>query len=366
MERPIYVTRSSMPPFEEYCREIAELWDSRILTNDGVKHRQLEQQLEDFMETPHIQLFPNGHTALELAIQALGLTGEVITTPFTFASTTLAILRCGLTPVFCDIEDKHYTMDADKLEALITDKTSAIIPVHVYGNICNYKEIKKIADKYGLKVIYDAAHTFGESVDSVNVSNLGDISMFSFHATKVFHTIEGGALSFSDKALDSRLSALRKFGMNSSEDAEIIGTNAKMTEFAAAMGICNLRHFDEYVQGREKAFNRYRERLSGKKGIVLCPVQENVKHNYAYFPAVFEKETFGASRDDIAAKLNAENIFPRKYFYPLTSELTAVKKICRPNETPVARHIAENVLSLPLNAEMTLREVDTICDMILS
>ena len=355
-----------MPPFEEYCREIAELWDSRILTNDGVKHKQLEQQLEDFLETPHVQLFSNGHTALELAIEALDLSGEVITTPFTFASTTQAILRCGLTPVFCDIENKHYTIDVSKLEALITDKTSAIIPVHVYGNICDYKEIKRIADKYGLKVVYDAAHTFGERVDGINVSNLGDISMFSFHATKVFHTIEGGALAFSDKTLDDKLSALRKFGMNSSEDAEIVGKNAKMTEFAAAMGICNLRHFDEYILGREKAYNRYRERLSGKKGIVLCPVQDNVKHNYAYFPVIFEKETFGASRDEIAAKLAAESIFARKYFYPLTSEFTAVKKICRPNETPVASRIAENVLSLPLNSEMTLEEVDAVCDIVLS
>ena len=355
-----------MPPFEEYCREIAELWDSRFLTNDGIKHKQLEQQLEKFLETPHIQLFLNGHTALELAIQALGLSGEVITTPFTFASTTQAILRCGLTPVFCDIEDKRYTIDVSKIEALITEKTSAIIPVHVYGNICDYKEIRKIADKYGLKVIYDAAHAFGERIDNINVSNLGDISMFSFHATKVFHTIEGGALSFSDRALDDKLSALRKFGMNKTEDAEIIGTNAKMTEFAAAMGICNLRHFDEYIMGREKAFNRYRERLSGKKGIVLCPMRDNVKYNYAYFPAVFEKETFGASRDEIAEKLAAENIFARKYFYPLTSEFTAVKNVCRPNETPVAKRIAENVLSLPLNVEMTSEEVDEICDIILS
>ncbi len=366
MEQPIYVTIPSMPPFEEYCREIRDLWDSRFLTNDGVKHKQLEQQLEDYLEIPHIQLFPNGHTALELAIKALDLSGEVITTPFTFISTTQAILRNGLTPVFCDIEDKYYTIDVSKIESLITEKTTAIIPVHVYGNVCDYKEIQKIADKYGLKVIYDAAHTFGESVDGVNVSNLGDISMFSFHATKVFNTIEGGALSFSDESLDAKLSAMRKFGLKGEEDTGIIGTNAKMTEFAAAMGICNLRHVDEYILNRERAFNRYRERLSGKKGIVLCPVQDNVKHNYAYFPVVFEKDVFGSSCDDAAQRLADNNIFARKYFYPLTSQFKAVKKLCRTSETPTASRIADNVLALPLYSDLTLEDVDRICDIILS
>lgn len=366
MEQPIYVTRPSMPPFDEYCREIKDLWDSRFLTNDGVKHKQLEQQLEDYLETPHIQLFPNGHTALELAIKALDLSGEVITTPFTFISTTQAIIRNGLTPVFCDIEDKYYTIDVGKIESLITEKTSAIIPVHVYGNVCDHKAIKKIADKYGLKVIYDAAHAFGESVDGVNVSNLGDISMFSFHATKVYNTIEGGALSFSDEALDEKLAALRKFGLKGEEDTGIIGTNAKMTEFAASMGICNLRHIDEYILKRERAFNRYRERLSGVKGIVLCPEQDNVKHNYAYFPVVFEKDVFGAGRDEAAAKLASENIFARKYFYPLTSQFKAVKKLCRTNETPTASRIADNVLALPLYSDLTLEDVDRICDIILS
>lgn len=366
MSKSINVTSASMPPYEEYCTEIKELWESHWLTHTGVKHQQLEKLLENHLKIPSVELFANGHLALELAIKALGITGEVITTPFTFASTTQAILRSGLTPVFCDVEDKWYTMDTSKIEPLITEKTSAIIPVHVYGNVCDYKEIHRIAEKYGLKVIYDAAHAFGETVDGLNVSNLGDISMFSFHATKVFNTVEGGCLTYSDTSLDKEFRALRQFGMYGKEDAEMVGTNAKMTEFHAAMGICNLRHINEYITKRKLCADRYRERLYGIKGITICPVQDNVQSNYAYFPVVFDKDGFGKSRNEIADTLAEENIFARKYFYPLTSDFTIVRENFKINESPIAKSIADRILTLPLYSDLTVDEIDRICDIIIS
>lgn len=366
MNKIINVTRSSMPPFEEYCEEIKGIWTSRWLTNSGMEHQRLERSLENYLEVPSTELFVNGHIALDLAIKALGLNGEIITTPFTFASTTQAIIGNGLTPIFCDIEEKRYTIDASKIEPLITEKTSAIIPVHVYGNICDYKALQSIADKYGLKIIYDAAHAFGETIDGMNVSNLGDISMFSFHATKVFNTVEGGCLTFSDGSLEKEFRALRQFGMYGKEDAELIGTNAKMTEFHAAMGLCNLRHIDEYIAKRKICADRYRERLFGIDGVNLCPIQENVKSNYAYFPVVFDKDIFGLNRDEISDKLAKENIFARKYFYPLTSEFSVVRENYTVNETPVAKRIAENILTLPLYSDLEVTDVDMICDIILS
>lgn len=365
MNKPIQVTSASMPPYEEYCNEIKELWASHWLTHTGVKHQQLEKQLEEYLDVPCVELFSNGHLALELAIEALSLSGEVITTPFTFASTTQAILRNKLTPVFCDIEDEFFTIDAGKIEALITEKTSAIIPVHVYGNICNYEAIQKIADKYELKVIYDAAHAFGEEINGINVAKLGDASMFSFHATKVFNTIEGGCIAFKDESLVKEYKALRQFGMYGKEDAEMVGTNAKMTEFQAAMGICNLRHIDEYISARKACVEIYRKRLSGVEGIRICPEQKNVRSNYAYFPVLFNKSEFGLSRDEIADRLAGENIFARKYFYPLTSDFSIVKSKFAVNETPVAKATADSVLTLPLYSDLDVNDVDRICDIIL-
>lgn len=366
MYKPIQVTSPSMPPFEEYCDEIREIWNNRWLTNSGVKHQQFERELKQFLDSPCVQLFCNGHLALELAIKAMELSGEVITTPFTFGSTTQAILRNGLKPIFCDIEPTHYTIDADKIEELITEHTCAIIPVHVYGNICDHEKIKRIAKKYDLKVIYDAAHAFGETVNGVNVSNLGDCSMFSFHATKVFNTIEGGALTFADKTLEKKFMAIRQFGMYGKEDAEMIGTNAKMTEFQAAMGICNLRHIDEYISARKQCAEKYRQRLSGIPGIRLSPIQENVRSNYSYFPVVFEKEIFGFSRDEVADRLASENIYARKYFYPLTSEFSVCKEMYGKSSTPVASEIASGILALPLSSELDIATADRICDIILS
>jgi dTDP-4-amino-4,6-dideoxygalactose transaminase len=362
MNKTIQVTRSSMPKFEEYIEEIKDLWESHWLTNMGIKHKQLEAELSRYLNAPNITLFTNGHLALECAIAAFNLTGEVITTPFTFASTTHAIVRDGLEPVFCDINPDDYTIATDKLEILITDKTSAIIPVHVYGNICNVNEIERIAKKYNLKVIYDAAHAFGVTVDGVGVANFGDGSMFSFHATKVFNTIEGGAVTFRNEKLSKRLNDLKNFGITGPESVEYVGGNAKMNEFQAAMGICNLRHVDGEIEKRKTVVERYVERLSNANGIRLSEPQLGVKSNYAYFPVVFDG--YQMSRDEVFEKLKAEGIHARKYFYPLTNSLECYKDRFYVEKTPVAKYIADRVLTLPLYADLALEDVDRICDII--
>lgn len=360
----IPVTRSSMPPIEEYIEEINELWNSRFLTNMGPKARQLQHDIEIYLNVQHLELFVNGHLALEAALQVLPLQGEVITTPFTFSSTTQAILHSGLTPVFCDIDPDTYTIDPEKIEPLITENTCAILPVHVYGNPCDHEKINAIAQKYHLKVIYDAAHAFGETVNGVGIGTWGDISMFSFHATKVFHTVEGGGLTFHEEALCKDFAAWRQFGMYEKEDSAVIGTNAKMTEFHAAMGICNLRHLEEEILKRKKAVTRYMERLEGQKGIKLNPVQRGVTSNYAYFPVVFDPVNFGKTRDEVIDYLEKNGIYARRYFQPLTSEMTCMKgRYVQP--TPIAKDISERVLTLPLFADMTQEMVDRVCDVLI-
>lgn len=363
MDKPIQVTRSSMPDFNEYVDEIKELWDSRWLTNMGVKHKELEEKLISYLETKNISLFTNGHLALESVIAALSLTGEVITTPFTFASTTHAIVRNGLTPLFCDINEEDYTIDVTKIEELITEKTSAIIPVHVYGNVCNVKEIEKIAKKHNLKVIYDAAHTFGVEVNGIGIANYGDASMFSFHATKVFNTIEGGAITFNDDSLKKKLEELKNFGITGQESVEHIAGNAKMNEFQAAMGICNLRHVDNEINKRKLVVDKYNSRLETVNGIKICKLQAGVKSNYAYYPVVFDNYKY--NRDELYEKLMAEGIIARKYFYPLTNTFDCYKDNFKVDETPVAKYISERVLTLPLYADLSLDDVDRICDIIL-
>lgn len=364
---PINVTRSSMPEFEEYCNEIKELWDSRWLTNMGIKHRQLQTALEDYLKVPHITLYTNGHLALENVIEAMDFPrgSEVITTPFTFASTTHAIVRCGLTPVFCDVNDADYTIDVTKIEALITSKTVAILPVHVYGNLCDVEAIGRIAAKYGLKVIYDAAHAFGVTYRGISAACFGDASMFSFHATKVFNTIEGGAVAYADDALVPVLDDRKNFGLHTPDDGLYAAGNAKMNEFQAAMGICNLRHLDHEIAKRARVVARYRERLSGIDGIRLCREQEGVRSNYAYFPVIFEGNRGG--RDEVFERLKASEILARKYFSPLTNGFACYRDLptAGVEKTPVAQHLAESVLTLPLYADLQLVDVDRICDLIL-
>ena len=363
----ILVTRSSMPSYEEYCKEIKELWDSHWLTNMGPKHKHLQKELEEYFDIPHVALYTNGHLALENAIAALNLPkdGEVITTPFTFASTTHAIVRNGLVPVFCDIKEDDYTIDTKMMEELITDNTVAIVPVHVYGNMCDVEEIDRIAKKYGLKVVYDAAHAFGVRYKGQSSACFGDASMFSFHATKVFNTIEGGCVCFKDDSWVQLLNDMKNFGIHGPESVEYVGGNAKMNEFQAAMGLCNLRHLEEEIGKRKKVVERYRERLDGVEGIKLSIIQKDVESNYAYFPVVFDGYKY--TRNEVFEKLAAQGIGARKYFFPLTNSFECYRNYptAGTEKTPVAQHMALRVLTLPLYADLSLGDVDKICDVIL-
>lgn len=358
----IPVTKSSMPDFHEYTEEIKELWESGWLTNSGIKHKKLESNLSSYLNVSNVNLFSNGHLALENVIAALNLTGEVITTPFTFISTTHAIVRNGLKPVFCDIDPNDYTIDTKIIESLITEKTSAIIPVHVYGNVCNVAEIDRIAKKYNLKVIYDAAHAFGITINNIGVGNFGDASMFSFHATKVFNTIEGGALTFHDESLVKVLNAYKNFGITEEDSVNYIGGNAKMNEFQAAMGICNLRNIEKEILKREQVVKRYLENLSNIKGVKLPIVQKDIQSNFSYFPVVFDEYKY--SRDLVLEKLKKNNIFARKYFYPLTNSFICYEGKYLNQQTPIAENVAKKILTLPLYADLELKDVDKICEII--
>ena len=362
----INVTRSSMPSYEEYCEEIKKLWDSHWLTNMGVEHRQFQAELEKYLNCPHVVLYTNGHLALENVIAAMQFPrgSEVITTPFTFASTTHAIVRNGLIPVFCDVKPDDYTIDADRIEALITDKTVAIVPVHVYGSICDVEKIDRIAKKHGLKVIYDAAHAFAVKYKGVSSANFGDASMFSFHATKVFNTIEGGAVCFHEDDLVEKLNEMKNFGIRGPEKVVFVGGNAKMSEFQAAMGICNLRHLEEEIAKRKKVVERYHDHLDGVEGIKLCKPQKDVEPNYAYFPVVFDG--YSVTRDEVYDALEKQDIIARKYFYPITNsfECYADLPTAGKDKTPVAAYLADRVLTLPLYADLALEDVDRICRII--
>ena len=373
----ILVTRSSLPPLEDYINYLKPLWENHWLTNAGMLHEELASRLAaSYFDAP-TALFANGHLALEIALQALDLKGSVITTPFTFISTTNAILRNGLCPVFCDIDPVTWTMDPEALEALITPDTCAILPVHVYGVPCHIEEIEAIARKHDLKVIYDAAHTFGARLKGESFARFGDASMFSFHATKVFHTAEGGALSFRNMAHYEKALLLRDFGLyNSGTDALYAGTNAKLSELHAAMGLCNLDRLPGETRKRRRASDRYDSRLKGIKGLLLFPDIPDLERNYAYYPVLFTEE-FIKSREEVASALEKKQIFPRRYFSPLTSEMTSLReweKIRKQKKsgrespqvsTPVAEYVSRRILCLPLFAGLEDSIIDSICDTIL-
>ena len=363
--KSILVTRPSMPPFEEYVREIRDVWGNKWLTNMGPKHEQLQEGLRRYLGVQRVELLTNGHMALELSLQALEVRGEVITTPFTFASTTHAIVRNGLTPVFCDVDPYDFVMDASKIEGLITERTSAIMPVHVYGNVCDVDAIAEIAERHHLKVIYDAAHAFGIRYRGVGIANFGDVSCFSFHATKVFNTIEGGAACYKDADLGLELYRLKNFGIRGPEWVDGVGTNAKMNEFCAAMGVCNLRHVDDEIAKRGRVVERYRERLEGVRGLRLSPVKPQVQPNYSYFPIIVDEEEFGVSRDVVCRALERSGVKARKYFYPLTSAFECYRDRFDAAQTPVALRLSACVLTLPLYADLPLEDVDVICDLVL-
>ena len=354
-----------MPPLAEYVEEIAPLWESHWLTNMGVEHGKLEEGLRSYLGVENVALFTNGHSALECIFEALQLTGEVITTPFTFASTTHAIVRKGLAPVFADVRPDDFTIDPASVERLVTPRTSAIVPVHVYGSLCDVDALQEIADRHRLRLVYDAAHAFGVERGGRSAASFGDASMLSFHATKVFNTIEGGAVVFRDPGLYPVLNQWKNFGITSPEDVEYVGGNAKMNEFCAAMGVCNLRHVDEEIAKRAVVEERYRERLSGVLGLRLVDPRPGVRPNHAYMP-VFFQDGFGATRDEVFAALADAGVGARKYFYPLVTDFACYRGVYSSSATPVARDVAAHVLTLPMYADLALEDVDMICDVVIS
>lgn len=361
----ILVTQSSMPPYEEYIEAIKPLWDSHWLTNMGKYHRELEDKLKAYLDVPELSLMVNGHMALELTIQAFGFPegAEVITTPFTFASTTHAIVRNRLQPVFCDIKLSDGTIDETKIEDLITEKTVAIVPVHVYGNVCNVEEIQRIADKYKLKVIYDAAHAFGVKYKGVGIGNFGDASMFSFHATKVFNTIEGGAVAFSDHKLYEKLYNLKNFGIQGEESVVEVGANAKMNEFAAIMGLCNLKHLEQALETRKNKYAYYRKKMGVIRGIQFFEENLDTEKICTYFPIVVTDE-YGMTRDELYDKLKEHNIFSRKYFFPLTADQECFHNKYKKCELDNARWLSKHILVLPFYENLEAESIDYIVGLV--
>lgn len=357
-----------MPKFDEYVEMIRPLWDTHWLTNFGSYYKRLEKELKQYLSVPQISLMVNGHMALELAIQAMGFPegGEVITTPFTFISTTHAIIRNKLVPVFCDIKLSDCTIDENKIEDLITEKTVAVLPVHVYGNICNVRKIQEIADKYNIKVIYDAAHAFAETLDGIGVGNFGDISVFSFHATKIYNTIEGGAVVFKEESFYKKLHDLKNFGIRSESIVAEIGANAKLNEFSAAMGLCNLKSIEKNISARKRLVEYYIQRLEMIKEIKIYRFnKDNIKYSFGYFPILFCSEVNGADiRDKVYEKLKEHNIYSRKYFYPITADAACFKNKYKKTSLENARYAGDRVLALPLYPELEHEVIDEIISVI--
>lgn len=356
----INVTRSSMPSFEEYCEEIRSLWDSHWLTNNGEKHIALQKALCEYLNVEETELFTNGHLALEALLAALQLeAGEIITTPFSFASTTHAIVRKGFTPVFADVLEDG-TIDPACVEKLITPNTRAILPVHVYGRLCRVEALQAIADRHGIPLIYDAAHAFGVTKNGVSAAAFGTASMFSFHATKVFNTIEGGAIATASRELAVQLALERNYGIVDEETVASVGGNAKMSEFQAAMGLCNLRRIAADIAGRKAVHEAYMAHLSDLP-LSLPQPQEGVESNYAYFPVVFASR---GQRDAVCAKLKENDVFARKYFYPLINDFECYRDRFDSASTPVAKRLADGVVTLPLYPDLALEDVARICRVI--
>ncbi|MEH7075096.1 DegT/DnrJ/EryC1/StrS family aminotransferase [Neobacillus drentensis] len=355
----INVTQPKLPDYGMYTELLKEVWEKKWLTNDGPLHERFREQVRDMLMVPQAELFTNGHLALEIALKALDLTGEVITTPFTFASTTHAIANAGLKPVFCDVDPITYNIDATKIERLITPDTSAIVAVHVFGTPCDVVTIEAIAKKHNLKVIYDAAHAFGVEINGVGIGNFGDISMFSLHATKVFHSIEGGLLTFKDESLSPILKSLKNFGITSPESVDYVGTNAKMNEFQAAMGLCNLETVRNDIQMRGNVYQAYVEGLKDLVSVQLLPQDTAVKANYAYFPIVLRSHEM---RDRLFEVLKGYNVFARKYFYPLCNDFSCYHTSSK--ETPIAKGISDNILCLPMYADLEIADVKQIAEII--
>jgi dTDP-4-amino-4,6-dideoxygalactose transaminase len=365
-EKPIHITRPPLPDRNAVYRKIDEIWDSQWLTNVGAQHREFETELKKYLDVPNISIFCNGTLALQLACQALRLSGEVITTPFTFAATPHVLYWNRITPVFCDIDPQTFNLDPARIESLITPNTTAILPVHVFGYPCDTQSIRKIADRYGLRVIYDAAHAFGVEINEEKIGNLGDLSMFSFHATKIYHTLEGGALTFKDESLRERLEFAKNFGFKGEESIVVPGINAKMNEFQAAIGLLMLDLVEEEIEKRKNLTMIYRDRLSEIPGINFRTEMPGVKHNYYNFVITVDQNRFGISRDELYNALKKYNIFTRRYFYPLCSQFQCYRNYpsSSPENLPVAEKITRRVLSLPLYGILDGRDIQRICDIV--
>lgn len=365
-DKPIYVTQPSLPDLKEFIPYLEKIWEEKWLTNNGQFHKQFEQDLSKFLKVKHINLFVNGTIALITALQALEITGEVITTPYSFVATTHALHWNGIKPVFCDIDKESLNIDPEKIESLITEQTSAIMPVHVYGQPCDNEKIKKIADKYGLKIIYDAAHAFNVKKDNHSILNWGDLSILSFHATKVFNTFEGGAIVCHDEKMKQRIDYLKNFGFAGETKVVSLGINGKMNEFQAALGLLQLKHIEEDIEKRKSVSEFYNNSLMNIDGIKLPTTLPNITQNYSYYPILINEETYGYSRDEVYEKLKENNIFSRRYFYPLISNLSPYKDLssARPTKLLVANRIAEQVICLPIYSNLEEKVQDTIIKII--
>ena len=362
----ITVTSPLLPSLEEFMPYLQDIWNRKWLTNNGHYHQELEKALCEYLKVPYISLFTNGTLPLMCALQALRITGEVITTPYSFVATTHSLWWNGIKPVFVDIDPETCNIDPDKIEAAITPKTTAIMPVHVYGKPCDVKRIQDIADKYGLKVIYDAAHAFGVEVNGESILNAGDMSTLSFHATKVYNTVEGGALICHDEKTKQRIDYLKNFGFANETTVIAPGINGKMDEVRSAYGLLNLKQVDAAIEARHQVAIKYREALRGMKGIRVMEDMPGVRHNYSYFPMFINAEEYGMTRDELYFKMKENNVLGRRYFYPLISEFSTYRGLesARPENLPVAHKIADSVICLPMYHSLTEADTDRVIEQI--
>lgn len=366
-DQPIYVTQPYLPDHEEFCQGLREIWDNRWLTNNGPVLQRYTKKLIKLFGTENVCLFNNGTLALQIALQGMGISGEVITTPFTFVATTHALYWNKIRPVFVDIEPDYYTLDPEKVEAAITPWTTAILPVHVYGHPCQLDALADIARRHNLRLIYDAAHAFGVTVNGRSIAHYGDLSMFSFHATKLYHSIEGGLLTFQDAGLKQAFDYLKNFGFKNETEVVMPGTNAKMNEFQALMGEMVLQHVPDIILSRKGLYHRYRELLGDIPGIKLpTPFGSEVTYNYAHMPIEVDEQEFGLSRDRLYEELKKYNILARRYFYPLLNDFACYRSISITDPLTVARQVAERILTLPLYSELSETDVEKICQIIIS
>jgi dTDP-4-amino-4,6-dideoxygalactose transaminase len=363
---PVYVTRPALPPLEEFVEYLRKIWDTRILTNNGPFHQQFEKELAGYLGVKHLSVFANGTMALVTALQALRITGEVITTPFSFVATTHSLWWNNIKPVFVDIEPEYFNLDPEKIEAAITPQTTAIMPVHVYGNPCRVDEIQKIADTYGLKVIYDAAHAFGVTVNGNSILNYGDLSVLSFHATKTFNTIEGGAIICHDEKTKKRIDFLKNFGFADEVTVVEPGINAKMNEMQAAYGLLQLKYIDEYITARKSVTELYRENLWDMRGIRVMNDIPGVRHSYTYFPILIDEREFYNTRDEVYDRFKKHNIFSRRYFFPLISQFPTYRGLpsAAKGNLPVAENVSSQVLCLPIYPDLDKTTQDEIISLL--